>query len=230
MVPDVQERPGEAEHHQIRPPEGAPEQRQADAHADDADVLDAVVREQPLEVVLADGEGDAEHARHDPEAQDDAAPPSGEARKQRRDPDDAVDAHLDDDARHDGRDVARRVGVRARQPDVQRHDARLQPEADEGEDEDRDGEGAVRIERSLQVPVAAQAEERREHGEQAQRPDARRDQVDVAGLADLLVLVVRRDEQERRQRHDLPADQEQERVAGDHEQRHAGGQHAVEEA
>ena len=62
---------------------------------------------------------------------------SGGVGKQRRHPDQAVDAHLDDDARHDGRHVAGRDRVGAGQPDVQRHDAGLQAEPDERQDEDR---------------------------------------------------------------------------------------------
>ena len=59
---------GQAEDDQSGRPERAAEQGQAEAHDDDADVLDAVVGQQPLEVVLADGEGDPEHARDDAEA------------------------------------------------------------------------------------------------------------------------------------------------------------------
>ena len=92
----------------------AADQGQAEAHDDDADVLDAVVGQQPLQVVLADGEGDPQDARDHAQAQDDAAPFQRRIRQQRRDPDQAVNAHLDDDARHDGRNVAGRDRMRAR--------------------------------------------------------------------------------------------------------------------
>jgi hypothetical protein len=39
---------------------GAPEHRQAQPHGYDADVLDAVVREETLDVVLGQGERDAQ--------------------------------------------------------------------------------------------------------------------------------------------------------------------------
>ena len=43
---------------------------QADAHDDDADVLDAVISEEPLQVVLADGKRHPEHARDDAQPQE----------------------------------------------------------------------------------------------------------------------------------------------------------------
>ena len=114
--------------------------------ADDADVLDAVIGEQALEVVLADGEGDAEHRRDHAEAEHETAPPQRRVREERADAHQAVDAHLDEHARHERRHVARRVGVRARQPDVQRHQAGLEPEAGQAEQEDRRRQPGVRQE------------------------------------------------------------------------------------
>ena len=54
------------------------------------------------------------------------------------------------------------------------------------------------------------------------------DQVKVAGVADLPFFVLGRDQEEGRKRHDLPTEEEQDAVAGDHHERHAGRQHAVE--
>ena len=56
----------------------------------------------------------------------------------------------------------------------------------------------------------------------------RHNQVKPAGFAGILFLVLRGDQEEGRKAHDLPAEQEQDAVAGDHEQCHAGGQRAVE--
>ena len=47
---------------------------QAEAHDDDADVLDAVISQQPFQVVLADGEGDSQDARDHAQPQDDRRP------------------------------------------------------------------------------------------------------------------------------------------------------------
>ena len=68
-----------------------------------------------------------------------------------------------------------------------------------------------------------------EEGEEAERADVRRDQVDQPASRTALLVVFGGDQEEGRERHDLPAEQEQHAVAGDHEQSHAGGQRAVEE-
>ena len=75
MVPDVQQAAGEAEHDQRRLPQRPAEQRQPQADHDDADVLDAVVGEQPLQIVLAERKGDAEHGRDRRRAEQQPAPP-----------------------------------------------------------------------------------------------------------------------------------------------------------
>ena len=91
------------------------------------------------------------------------------------------------------------------------------------------GRQAVRVQRSEREGAAGRAQQG-EQGEQAQGRRVGRHQVDPAGLADLLLVVLGRDQKEGRQGHDLPAEQEQDAVAGDHQQGHAGGQRAVEQA
>ena len=56
-----------------------------------------------------------------------------------------------------------------------------------------------------------------------------RDQIGPAGLADALLVVLVRDEEEGRQCHHLPGDEEQHRVPGHHDHRHAGDQQIEEE-
>ena len=78
-----------------------------------------MIGEQPLQVVLTDGEG---HARGRPRRTRDTtgSPPArAAARQQRGQTDEPVDAHLDDDTRHERRDVAGARRVRAGQPDVE---------------------------------------------------------------------------------------------------------------
>jgi len=89
VVPYMKQTASEPERDQIRTVEGAADQRDADAHRDDADVLDAVVREQALEVVLADRERDAEHARDQAEREHHDAPPQRRIGEQRREPEQA---------------------------------------------------------------------------------------------------------------------------------------------
>ena len=74
VVPDVQQAAAQAEDDPVRAAQRTADQGQAEAHDDDADVLDAVVGQQPLQVVLADGEGDPEDARDHAQRQDDDAP------------------------------------------------------------------------------------------------------------------------------------------------------------
>ena len=84
VVPDVQQGPAQAQDDPIGPPQRAADQGQAEAHHDDADVLDAVIGQQPLQVVLADGKGHAQHARDDPQPQHHVAPGQRRRRQQRR--------------------------------------------------------------------------------------------------------------------------------------------------
>ncbi len=133
---DVQERPAEAERDPLRPRRGPPEEGDADSRRDDPDVLDARVGEEALEVVLPRGERGPVERRRRPEDEEEPAPPRGRRAVERRDAQDAVEAHLEHDARHHRRDVARRPGVRAREPEVEREEPRLGAEADEGEEED----------------------------------------------------------------------------------------------
>ena len=132
---------------------GAPPQ---DAHAepqgDDADVLHAVIGEQPLQVVLGQGEQHAEHPGEQPDGDQRPAPPRFGRAEEGQDPEQPVDAGLDHHAGHHGRHVRRRRRVRLRQPDVQRHESRLGPEADQRQEEgDADRRGAGRSE-SLRNP------------------------------------------------------------------------------
>ncbi len=233
VVPDVQQGAAQAEDDPVRPAQRSPEQGQAEAHDDDADVLDTVVGQEALQVVLADGEGDAKDAGNRAQPQDGPTPFHRRIREQGGHPHQAVNAHLDEDARHDGGNMAGRGRVGAGQPNVQRHDAGLQTEADERQDEDGRRQSRRQVvwihgnqrERAVRAGPAQQGEE----GEQAKGRRVGGHQVEPAGFADILLLVFRGDQEEGRQRHDLPAEQEQDAVARDRQQGHAGGHRAVEQ-
>ena len=167
-----------------------------------------------------------------PKRQDGSAPFQRRVRKQRGYPHQAVDAHLDEHAGHDGRHMGRRSSVGARQPDVQRHEAGLEPEANQRQDENGCG-------RSRRVAVLIQGRQRElardgaKHGEEAeetQRGRVRRHQVDPARFAGFFLVLFGHNQEKRRQRHDFPAEQEQNAVAGKHQQPHAGSQRPVEQA
>ena len=108
---------------------------QTDAHHDDADVLDAVVREESLEVVLRNGERDSGDAARRPEQEQQDAPGNRRLRQHREHADDPVDADLDEDTRHQGGYVARSARMGGRKPHVERHHAGLDAKGDEGQKE-----------------------------------------------------------------------------------------------
>src|SRR5207244_3323184 len=81
----------------------------------------------------------------------------------------AVDAGLEQDAGHDRRDMARRGGVRAGQPHVQRHDAGFEAEADHRQQEH--GGRQEQRRRRGELERAGRVLEQREQREQAQRAD-----------------------------------------------------------
>ena len=107
-------------------------QRCAEAHQDDADVFDAVIGQQPFQVVLHQGIQHAEHGGNRADGQHRHAPPHRWiAEKIKKHPRHAVDTHLDEHAGHERGHVAGRDRMSGRQPGVQRHDARLDAEADQ---------------------------------------------------------------------------------------------------
>jgi len=129
VVPDVQQAAGHAQGDPLRMAGSAAEGGQAQAHEDDADVLHAVIGQKALQLVLADGQDHAEEPADRAQEQQRPAPGGGRRGHQRQEARQAVDAHLEDHAGEHGRHVAGAAGVRAGQPEMQRHDAGLEPEA-----------------------------------------------------------------------------------------------------
>ena len=106
------------------------------------------------------------------------------------------------------------------QPEVQRHDAGLQAEAEQREQEDgarharpaRDGRERLELERAGRRTTS-----RPNSANRASVADVGGDEVDPAGLPHLGALVLGGDQQERRERHDLPGEQEGHAVGGEHD-------------
>ena len=115
VVPDVEEAAGEPEHGPVEPALRHPERADAEPDQDDADVLDRVVREEALEIVLRERHHDAEDAGRDAESHEREAEPCRISRQHREHAHEAVDPHLQDDAREQRRDVARGRRVRVRE-------------------------------------------------------------------------------------------------------------------
>ena len=165
-------------------PVGLEGERKPEPDEDDADILDRVIGEQPLQIVLhqrvehAHDAGDAGERQHHH-----APPPSGVAEQVEDDADEGVDRDLGHDAAHQGRDMARRRRMGERQPDMQRHETRLRAGADQGEDEDERGKsgGGVALADRVEGVSALRPGEQAEGEQQRERAEARHDQIDVAG-------------------------------------------------
>ena len=229
VVPDMQQRAAQPQDDPARLVVRSAEQGQAYAHHDDPDVFDAAIGQDPFDVLLPDGEGDSRHAGDGADGQRRAAPPVRRNRKQGRDADDAVHAHLEHDPGHHRRDVARGVGVGAGEPDMQGHDARLEPEADEGQHEDRPRQRCRNVSDRNQCKRTGDVPPQGEHREQAQRPGVGGNQVDPAGPAHLGIVIFGGCRKIGGKRHDFPGDQKKNRIARHHHQGHRARQQAVKE-
>ena len=235
MVDHVQERAAVAEQRQQGRVETRAEHAQSDAEADDPDVLDAVVGEEALHVVLRKGEEHAEDARDRADQEQRPPPPRRRGPEDEEGPDDPVDPHLDHHPAHERRDVRRGGGVGLGQPDVQRDDAGLGAEPDQGEEERRCRRGRGEAAEAREVEsgsgegrIGVRSEER-EEGEEEPRPDLGCHEVRDAGTAVLLVGVLEGDEVPGDEGHGLPRGEERDRVAGEQDQHHAGSQQVVKQ-
>ena len=92
-----------------------------------------MVGQQPLEVMLGQGEEHPSKPRSQPDADEDPSPPGFRMAQKGQGSKQAVDAGLDHDARHEGGNVAGRRWMRLGEPDVQRHETGLGSEADQGQ-------------------------------------------------------------------------------------------------
>ena len=225
MVDDVHQRGGERQRRGPVKPVGPEGERQPKSDEDDADVLDGAVGEELLEILLHHGIEHADERRAAADGEHDHGPPPFRlAEEVEHDPHEAVDRDLGHNAAHQRRDVARRRRVRERQPDVQRHEAGLRSGAEENKHQDQPGE-RPRLPSGLDVgegvaPVRPGKE--REGEKETQGPEARHDEVDVAGAQVLRLLVMRHDERPGGERHELPGEEEGEGVVGEDDEVHAG--------
>ncbi len=200
-------------------------ERKPKPNKDDADVLDRVVRKQPLEVVLHQGVEHAEQGGAGPDREDrNAPPPAGRPREFKHDPDEAVDGDLRHDPAHQRGDMARRRRVSERQPNMQRHDPRLRPRADQGQNEGEGGDAGRRLRRAHGVEgVAAGGTCEQSEGEQQhERAEARRDEVDIAGARVVALAMMGHHQRPRGDRHELPGQQKRIGVVGEKDDVHAG--------
>ena len=212
--------------------------RQPHPDEDDPDVLDAVEREQALEVVLLERVEHTEHGRG--RAHDEHRPsPGGRERpgdrgeKVEGEAQHPVDRDLEHDARHQRRDVARGRGVRAREPDVERDHAGLGGEARERQEEQRRSRRAVEVTRrrakGREVERPGPLGQGKECDEEQGRPSVGHHHVEEPRSRVLAIPVVGDDEDVAGERHAFPAEEEGQRVAGAAEERHAAQEHVQRE-
>ena len=226
VVPDVEHRRPESEDHEKRRVRRAADDGQTDAHHDDADVLDAVVREESLDVVLRNGERDSGDAARRPEQEQQDSPGDRRLRQHLENADDPVDADLDEDTRHQGGYVARSARMGGRKPHVERHHAGLDAKGDEGQKEQHaprpEPDASRRDGRQLEGP--GESVQRGEHREQHEEARVGCGQVHPSRLAHLGSAVFGRHQKECGQRHHLERHQEQHGVSRDEERGHRSGQ------
>ena len=138
VVHHVQEGRGEGQRGRRRLGEAEEQEPGARPEHDQPHVLDRRVREQALQVVVDQRVEHAGHGRHGAGGDEQDAPPGGPAAEQiKGDAQQAVDPQLDHHRRHEGRHVAWRGWMGARQPDVHGHEAGLRAETEQGQEENR---------------------------------------------------------------------------------------------
>ena len=223
VVPHVEQRPRERQSAPGRAAVLDRHQREAETDQDDADVLDAVIGEQPLQVMLAESEGDAQHGAHDTEGGDHRAGTRGR-REPTREAHQSVDGHLEGHAGEHGGDVAGRVGVGRRQPDVQREHAGLEAEAEQRQPEQ--GSEIALLPQWAEVPATGASGEQREERQQRQRGQVRRREIEPTRRAHFLGGAIERDQEIGADREQLPRDQEVQAVGGQDEEHQGRHQHA----
>ena len=97
VVPDMQQTTTQTEDHQILAADRTADERQSQPNHDDSDVLDAMVRQQPLQIVLTDSKRHAKDARHHAQRQDDGTPGQRRSWHQGHYTDEAVHGDFDVD-------------------------------------------------------------------------------------------------------------------------------------
>ena len=182
---------------------------------DDADVLDAVVGEQALEVVLHQRVEDPQQHRDRAYRQHEAAPREWRhAQAGHAHAEDPVDPGLDQDPRHQRGDRAGRRGVGLGEPDVEGDHPGLDAEAGQEQQEYSVAEGYSRRSRPEnggereRLPVCGEEEEA---GRQATGADVGERQIEEGRPAGLRVLVLGRHQGRGRERHELPGQEETDR-------------------
>ena len=227
VIEDVQQAGGKADDGERRGAGRQSEHAKTDAEQNDPDVLDAGIGEQPLQIMLRQGKQHAENTARRADGDEGPAPPWLRCPEQCQDAYQTVNADLDHRPRHQCRGMAGGDRMRFRQPDMRRDDAGLRAKADQRQNEghrtQRRG-GLQDAAVSVEIGAARQPAEQHEEHEKKRRSDMGRRQIRPRGMPHALLPVIENDQEERRQCHDLPGQQEQQSVMRGNDQGHCRGQ------
>ena len=173
-------------------------------------------------IALGNRKGDPQQGRSYPGHRQNGTPEQRRVVKKGQGAEDAVQPHLQHDARHHGRDVAGGVGMGRGEPDMERHDAGLGAETGKGRQRNDHGSRRQRRKRT-----GRRQEKRTGLGRQQRKIDIQcrgagvgRNQIDDPGPPDILAFMLRHQQEIGGKRHDLPHHQEEDAVAGGEQNRH----------
>ena len=141
MVEGMEERPEQADGCKFREVVAREDDKEADAHEDDPDILDAAVGEHCLDVMFLEGIDDPEDCRCRPGSQDQEAHGEVQDKHIEQDAEERVYRDLEHDPGHEGRYRRRACRVGIGEPLVERDDAGLDGETEEEADECNGYEG-----------------------------------------------------------------------------------------
>ena len=154
-----------------------------------------------------------------------SAPPDWRRSEQRKHAEDAINSHFDHHARHQCRNMARRRGMRLRQPDVQGNKAGLGAKTDDAQNEQDAARFTISkgdLCKGSKVHRAARLGRKQpKHHEQEYHADVGGDQVGVTCLLRLGFCILKSDQKKGGKGHNLPGDDEQHAVCRSHNQGHA---------
>lgn len=102
-----------------------------------------MVGEQSFDVMLGNGQNHTEDSGNQTESQDCLSPPQRRHFKEGGDPQQTIDAHFDNDARHEGRHITWGAGMGTGQPDMEGDKAGLAAKTEEGQQKNSAGQPAI---------------------------------------------------------------------------------------
>jgi len=132
VIQGVKHRRDQGHSGQQRMPRHPEDQSCAQAHENDPNVLNTVVREESFEIVFHQGIQDAENCRDDSHDEHQQTGPGGHSSQRiQENAGHSVDASLDHDAGKQSRNIARRHRMGRGQPDMEGNDTRFNAESHE---------------------------------------------------------------------------------------------------